>query len=267
MFENLIQINNSFLLIGLIIVAITCIYLLYSNLTKTNETTSLRTTVLNLIQQNKKRDEIINFLLERIENLEHVLPGPPEPTLTINTGAGMSTTAEPINDLDDIFDSAIAVQSSSAVDMAQSSADMAQSSADMAQTSAVDMAQTSTVVDEIVPTQHGEFDDLESEFTGLLENDVQQVPVPEIKVDECVVDTKSEVSNADIVSSILESADDIGLMSDVEINMSEVPKDKKKLNSKYNMKQLKTIAHKLALKTSGTKIELVDRVYSKLMEQ
>ena len=71
LFDNMLDLNNSFLLIALIIIAVICIYLLYSNLTKSGETASLKSGINALIQQNKKRDEIINFLLERVENLEH----------------------------------------------------------------------------------------------------------------------------------------------------------------------------------------------------
>ena len=74
LFDNMLDLNNSFLLIALIIIAVICIYLLYSNLTKSGETVSLKSGINALIQQNKKRDEIINFLLERVENLEHNVP-------------------------------------------------------------------------------------------------------------------------------------------------------------------------------------------------
>ncbi len=54
---------------GLIIVAVTCIYLVYLNLSKSSEITSLKTSINSLIQQNKKRDEITTFLLDRVETL------------------------------------------------------------------------------------------------------------------------------------------------------------------------------------------------------
>jgi hypothetical protein len=65
--------TNNFMLIGLIIVAVTCIYLLYLNITRVNDTDDLRNNIKTLIQQNKKRDEILNFVIENIEDLRNNL--------------------------------------------------------------------------------------------------------------------------------------------------------------------------------------------------
>ncbi len=71
----MLEVNNNFLLVGLIIVAVTCIYLLYLNLSKASELASLKSALTSLIQQNKKRDEINNFLLERVDTLTAVING------------------------------------------------------------------------------------------------------------------------------------------------------------------------------------------------
>lgn len=103
LFDNMLELNNSFLLIALIIIAVICIYLLYSNLTKSGETASLKSGITALIQQNKKRDEIINFLLERVENLEHnvtppqILPVAQDPLVVTNTVT--------VDDIDAVLDS------------------------------------------------------------------------------------------------------------------------------------------------------------------
>ena len=62
--------NSNFILIGLIIVAISCIYLLYLNLGKANDLNNIKYSVRNLIDQNKKRDEIMNHILTNLNKLK-----------------------------------------------------------------------------------------------------------------------------------------------------------------------------------------------------
>ncbi len=86
----MLEVNNNFLLVGLIIVAVTCIYLLYLNLSKASELASLKSALTSLIQQNKKRDEINNFLLERVDTLTAVINGQNSlqaPTVNVVTGS------------------------------------------------------------------------------------------------------------------------------------------------------------------------------------
>ena len=60
-------VNPSFLLAGLVILALTSIYLLYLHLTKSHDINGLTGTVKALINQNRKRDEVVNFLLVKME--------------------------------------------------------------------------------------------------------------------------------------------------------------------------------------------------------
>lgn len=280
-FDNILQINNSFLLIGLIIVAITCIYLLYTNLTKSGDTTALKTTIMNLIQQNKKRDEIINFLLERIENLEHALPpaGSSSATMPIGDVIGIETAdgngateldnllasvqedntndAEEKTALDDLLDEVnnldadidpVPLNMANHPELEQPHAD----SLAEVHVESTDNNINSTLTN---PVMLSEFDDLEAEFSGLMGMEiVQESPVH--------LDNHPDVE-IDLVSSIL-GADDIANMADVDVDLSSIPKDKKRLISKYNTKQLKHIASRMALKTSGSKVDLADRIIAKL---
>ncbi len=293
--DNMLEINNNFLLIGLIVVAITCIYLLYSNLTRVNDSVSLKSTINNLIQQNKKRDEIINFLLERIENLEHGLPQLPTPETVTTTSPILNNSngnASPTNDLDDILNN---------IDHSQTGTNPAvpssllnsisdelfvqptlhsnptlndcelETSMTNNNSNKLSEPNASSVTENIAETKHEEgmkpLDDFESEFGGMFDNIVPAIDlhgdcienVLEVGVDG----TKSEMSNIDIVSVVLE-ADDIGNMADYEINMTDVPRSKDKLNAKYTVKQLKQIAQKLNLNTKGNKTDLVDRIYNHL---
>lgn len=272
-FDNMLEINNNFLLIGLIVVAITCIYLLYSNLTKVNDSASLKTTINNLIQQNKKRDEIINFLLERIENLEHGLPKLTEDsngTGSQSGGTQQLQTAEPVTaELDDLLDN-IEPEPSQTVPANELTELLESINPPDSVLDVAPVINDSPVVIEAIPVISTEeqpsagklaeltLDDLETEFEGMFDN----VPAtnPEVELD---IQSQSAAQDIDIVSVVLE-ADDIGNMADYEINVADVPKAKDKLNAKYTVKQLKQIAQKMNLNTKGNKTDLVERIHGHL---
>ncbi len=299
---------------------------------------------MNLIQQNKKRDEIINFLLERIENLEHALPTgagttiitstnpPSEPVIedngtaeldnllasvqddvpssprldtpngcdngecTINPHSMVDTPSQVVSDagekteLDDLLDEVNNIDTElenpvhtvpftlnskltsserefnvtpvplhwannpvHTVPFTLNFNDMVGTDVNGTELTA-NIISDITVKDPVVSTvMLGEFDDLEAEFSGLMETTHESV---------VHIDNPPDME-VDLVSSIL-GADDIANMADVEIDLSSIPKDKKRLISKYTTKQLKQISSKLALKTSGSKVELVDRIIAKL---
>ena len=262
-FDNMLELNNSFLLIALIIIAVICIYLLYSNLTKSGETASLKSGLTALIQQNKKRDEIINFLLERIENLEHntVVPSAaPVGIESLQETVYASTNVESKHDdIDDILSAANVEQtqvatSSEVLDILESIDDeqshepenIAEAQTELPiheqheqtvpviHVEAEQHEQTVPVIhveDEQQPTHvtpvnemHNEFQELESEFDGLMME--QNEPTP--------------VSN-DLVSALLD-ADEESLAGDHEFDLTTVPKSKDKLNAQYTIKQLKTLS-------------------------
>lgn len=269
-FDNMLEINNNFLLIGLIVVAITCIYLLYSNLTKVNDSASLKTTINNLIQQNKKRDEIINFLLERIENLEHGLP-----KLTDNSGIDNS---QPLNnetvttELDDLLDNieqepSQTVPATELTDLLNiiNTPETENVNMEIREPSTgipaadVNIAEvTPSIAEEVATVPELSLDDLETEFEGMFNN--MPATNPEVEQD---IQSQSATQDIDIVSVVLE-ADDIGNMADYEINIADVPKSKDKLNAKYTVKQLKQIAQKMNLNSKGNKTDLVERIHGHL---
>ena len=69
----MIDISNTFILVWLVVLAIICIYLLYMSLTRNNESDTLKASLANIVRQNKKRDELINFLMERVETLTNAV--------------------------------------------------------------------------------------------------------------------------------------------------------------------------------------------------
>ena len=296
---------------------------------------------MNLIQQNKKRDEIINFLLERIENLEHALPAgagttivtstnpPIEPVVedngtaeldnllasvqddvpsspnysyngiasnprpnvcdngtnvvalgcTINPHSMVDTPSQVVSDagekteLDDLLDEVNNIDTELEIpvhtvplklnfnDTVGTDVNGTVCTELLSQCKGTDKGELTanitsdiTVKDPVVSTvMLGGFDDLEAEFSGLMETTPESVVHIDNQLD----------MEVDLVSSIL-GADDIANMADVEIDLSSIPKDKKRLISKYTTKQLKQISSKMALKTSGSKVELVDRIIAKL---
>lgn len=287
-FDNMLELNNSFLLIALIIIAVICIYLLYSNLTKSCETASLKSGLTALIQQNKKRDEIINFLLERIENLEHTTVVPSAAPALPQTNVLASTDVAPKHDdIDDILSAANVEQSQVAtstevIDILESiDGEPSHESENITETQTelhihedeLPQQQTDPVIhvedeqheqtvpvihveDELpqqqpaqvspVTEMHSEFQELESEFEGLMTD--QNEP--------------TSVSN-DLVSALLD-ADEESLAGDHEFDLTTVPKSKDKLNAQYTVKQLKALSRQLKLKSKGNKTELINRICEKL---
>jgi hypothetical protein len=71
MFE---QIDNNYIVIGLIILTLVCVYLLYTNLTSGNDSIELKKHINELVLQNKKRDEIIHFLVNQVQLIQSQPP-------------------------------------------------------------------------------------------------------------------------------------------------------------------------------------------------
>jgi hypothetical protein len=78
------NLNSNFLLIGLILVSITCIYLLYININRSNETDSIKQNIKVLISQNKKRDEILNYVIDKLDTLNNTVNTNSTPEHTIS---------------------------------------------------------------------------------------------------------------------------------------------------------------------------------------
>jgi hypothetical protein len=287
----MLELNNSFLLIALIIIAVICIYLLYSNLTKSGETASLKSGITALIQQNKKRDEIINFLLERVENLEHNVT--PAQVLPVAQTPVDVTNIVTVDDIDDVLLSAeqsIAntVSAAEVADILDSINTTEQVTHDTVEdntvctdiespvqcntTGTVRQAESEPVLTEVVHVENtiptatttdessvsnpvsihvSEFAELESEFDGLL------------TTENVTQHEAAEPVSGDLVSALLD-ADEESLAGDHEFDLTTVPKAKDKLNAQYTVKQLKALSRQLKLKSKGNKTDLINRIYEKL---
>jgi hypothetical protein len=93
MFEN---IDNNYIVIGLIVLTLVCIYLLYNSLNSGGDSIELKKHINELVLQNKKRDEIIHFLVNQVQLLQSQPPiteiTTHEPFVNDNT-----PTTEPLN--------------------------------------------------------------------------------------------------------------------------------------------------------------------------
>jgi hypothetical protein len=290
LFDNMLELNNSFLLIGLIIIAVICIYLLYSNLTKSGESASLKSGINALIQQNKKRDEIINFLLERVENLEHnVTPVQNLPVsqnsvanipITDDIDEVLSSVEQPIlnassaEEVEDILDSINTTENATYATVEDNTHQIENQPTEPVMPEVqVENTSNKTYTDEssvsnTVSEQVSEFPELESEFEGLLTtadvSDPEAAPTsePEAAPSSEPEATVGTLSN-DLVSALLD-ADEESLAGDHEFDLSTVPKSKDKLNAQYTVKQLKALSRQLKLKSKGNKTELINRIHEKL---
>jgi uncharacterized protein (UPF0333 family) len=290
LFDNMLELNNSFLLIGLIIIAVICIYLLYSNLTKSGESASLKSGINALIQQNKKRDEIINFLLERVENLEHNVTPVQNLPVSQNSVANipvtddidevLSSVEQPIlnaasaEEVEDILDSINTTENATYATVEDNTHQIENQPTEPVMPEVqVENTSNKTYTDEssvsnTVSEQVSEFPELESEFEGLLTtadvSDPEAAPTsePEAAPSSEPEATVGTLSN-DLVSALLD-ADEESLAGDHEFDLSTVPKSKDKLNAQYTVKQLKALSRQLKLKSKGNKTELINRIHEKL---
>lgn len=265
LFDNMLELNNSFLLIALIIIAVICIYLLYSNLTKSGETASLKSGINALIQQNKKRDEIINFLLERVENLENNVT--PAQILPVSQNSVMTSNPVIIEDIDDVLSSVEQpiINAASAAEVE----DILDSITNTVNEHSVvtenvpnihSEQQLEEITNNSITAQNSEFSELESEFEGLLTTNDLNVNKSTTNIND---QEASPIVSNDLVSALLD-ADEESLAGDHEFDLSTVPKGKDKLNAQYTVKQLKALSRQLKLKSKGNKTELINRIYEKL---
>ena len=298
----MLEVNNNFLLVGLIIVAVTCIYLLYLNLSKASELTSLKSALTSLIQQNKKRDEINNFLLERVDTLTAVINGqvntlPASPMVT-NELSQVSTMSVPH-----------AHAERQTQDFPIEDFDSAEIDEILAEEPVTEQIPNQVTESDTVPVTPQVYEQVtESDTVPVTPQVSEQVTEPEPvtpQVYEQVIEPEpllEQVTNSESLTELIgtsEFGDDVsflfmakqatakqnlvdGLLQDGELSVNgdlvselgevdptidyeAVPKDKKKLTSGYTAKQLKSIARHFGVKSRGTKTELVNRIYDKMV--
>lgn len=269
----MLEISNHFLLAGLVILAITCIYLLYINLSRSTESNTLKAAVSSLVRQNTKRDELINFLMERVETLTnqtntlltHTLPAPSD--VVLGTSATdleelHPSTADDTN-LDDLLNSVADIPNNTPVIFSDDS------HKDLTSIEEEDNVGLSSLEVDVVAAP------LETlpPVTDDLETPPSPVDVPtdcfamKSEFGEPVILGPTPGDTDDLIGNILadDAASQISEIDSLQpINLLAIPKDKQVLETKYNVKQLKNLAKQLGVKSRGNKTELIEQIFSKL---
>lgn len=236
MFENItdnFQINSMYIVIGLIIVALVCIYLLYTSLTSGNYYNDLKKNINELIVQNKKRDEIIHFLVNQVQMQQSEMPikevggvennedSTEDPTATHPHLENIEINDDDMLRLDELLDEGFTSEPNTLVTNTPT--------------------QLTPVVNSNMETN----------------NDITAEDNIEEKVDDVVEEEESEdeqeETDDEVVLSVLNSS----------VDSKSLPKDKVKL-SIFTVADLREHAKNLNVSTSGNKSTLINRIYEAL---
>jgi hypothetical protein len=280
---KMIEISNTFLLVWLVVLALICIYLLYMSLTRNSETDSLKSSITNLVRQNKKRDELINFLMERVETLTNAVNSMAqlEPNNKIDLREQQDNAEkEVVNselppkntelNLDDVLNS-ISLPSHSFQDTTK----------DLdTQNNIMDAHTPQTLTTSEFPEEisHSEFGKgnhktedtvidntdttnfiLKHEWSAKLDKPVAQAQ--QINLDDVLQSIPTTFKDDDLISTIL-GADDSASQQGEEYQTNEPPGKIRLLG--MNVKQLKQIAKDMNIKSRGNKTDLVESIWAKM---
>ncbi len=258
----MIEISNTFLLVWLVVLALICIYLLYMSLTRNNEADTLKSSITNLVRQNKKRDELINFLMERVETLTNAvntLALPAQPEINSNNNNNLtekyiyteqlSNNIEPekiINEinLDDVLNS-ISLPHKPNHDINHDHLNHDQ----LVQNTPSDVPKQLNMSE--FPEEIGN-----SEFGDKLNTQTQQ-----INLDDVLESMPTTFKDDDLISTILGADESASQLGD-EDHTKEPPGKIRLLG--MNVKQLKQIAKDMNIKSRGNKTDLVEGIWSKM---
>lgn len=228
MFEN-IEIGTNYLVIGLIVLALVCIYLLYTSLTAGSQYSGLKKNINDLILQNKKRDEIIHFLVGQVQMIQSE---PPIKELNTTPNNNLETDVEDnIVELDD--------------------ADMAELD-ELLSTNTGEPLQQTNVIEELPSVVYEEEDELDEEETTIVDDNDETQDQEEAETGlEAVAEEDPQESDSSI-DEILDNSNN-GLPA----------KDKEMLGI-YTVTELKDIAKRLNITVYGNKAKIIEKVYEAL---
>lgn len=278
----MIEISNNFLLVWLVVLALICIYLLYMSLTRSNETDSLKSSISNLVRQNKKRDELINFLMERVETLTNAVNNltlPQQLAATISTNPTntndnniaespentenselLAGNPEPIEDNNEL--NLDAVLNSISLPSQQHNPEPYQDQTHLTQTH---ITHAHLNQNNITTTAH-EQSNVSSEFPEVISisefGDKLTTQSPQhINLDDVLASIPTTFKDDDLISTIL-GADDSASQQGDEDHTKEPPGKIRLLG--MNVKQLKQIAKDMNIKSRGNKTDLVESIWFKM---
>ncbi len=261
------------------------------SMTRNNESDSLKSSIANLVRQNKKRDELINFLMERVETLTNAvntlaLPASiPSPETDSNERIPDHTSSQQTEQFEqsEQFEQAndtMAVNNPEILkQVTELSLDDVLNSIQSVQLDAV----TPPTIVNIAQSESHQNEELEvSEFANTTSNlhdntgissPVKQ-PISNLNLDDVLNSIPTTYKDDDLISTILGADDsasnhgDYNMHSHGDYNMhsntdhSDVPPEKLKLLG-MSVKQLKQIAKDMNIKSRGNKNELVDLIWEK----
>ena len=285
----MVEINNTFLLAGLIIVAVTCIYLLYVSFNRP-DMTSFKNNLNNMVQQNKKRDEIVNFLLDKVQGLNKLVSTlqqqcqscvPSGNNGVVQQSVVMDNTLpvqnENVDDLMEQLNEGLAEETSVAEELSPEDLHKLQEMSDMG----------SVVVDEsnVEVLEESEFMNMgNSEFetvmdivqNGNLSNEgLNTDNVVEDVVENVIEDVVDEMSPNDlkelakevvdeVVDNVMEELGESKLSKEDLSYLRSLPQKKEEFADAYNVKDLREICKRFSLGTYGRKVEVAERILNLL---
>jgi len=287
----MIEISNAFILVWLVVLAVICIYLLYMSLTRNNESDSLKATLTNLVKQNKKRDELINFLMERVETLSGTIntltnlpvlltdmniqmqPNVIENDISTNNAVSEITTElKPVVNItpeklsiDDVLNSITNDSNFLPVDNMESytlhDTNLNNNTTDISTQEATNSltAESNITNNCYLPAQTTESVDNNDKSPNKLMHC--------LNLDDVLNSIPSTFKDDDLISTILGVDDSASQQCKTDADdVSDLPAEKLKLLG-MNVKQLKQLAKDMNVKSRGTKTDLVDAIWDKMIKK
>lgn len=268
MFENLnFEINSTYIVIGLIIVALVCIYLLYSTLTSGSYYNDLKANINELIVQNKKRDEIIHFLVNQVQMQQSELP-------VKEVGNVEQHVSETENE-EELHQQHINFQNFNVEQEHNVEQKLSEEQEDNIELELNDddIRKLDELLENDFPSSRNniktEQETTNTELDNLLsEEDLQEVEKVEEVVEEGNVNKTSNLVEEEEVENDEES--DEGSSDEIianilggSIDSKDLPKDKVRL-SIFTVNDLREHAKNLNISSSGNKSSLINRIYDAL---
>lgn len=287
----MVEINNTFLLAGLIIVAVTCIYLLYVSFNRP-DMTSFKNNINNMVQQNKKRDEIVNFLLDKVQGLNKLVSNlqqqfqsnvPSENGGVVQQSVVMDNTSsvqpENVDDLMEQLNEGLSEEFPVEQQLSPGDLQRLQEMSNEVGVEVVDEPGVE-VIDEVgvEVVDESEFINMgDSEFETVM-NIVQNTthspyePMTDNVVVENIVEDVSPVDLEelaeevveDVVDNVMEELEESKLSAEDLSYLRSLPQKKEDLAEAYNVKDLREICKRFSLGTYGRKVEVAERILNLL---
>ena len=281
----MVEINNTFLLAGLIIVAVTCIYLLYVSFNRP-DMTSFKNNLNNIVQQNKKRDEIVNFLLDKVQGLNKLVTNLQNQCQSCVTSENGGVDQQSV-----VMDNADIVSPKNVDDLMEQLNEGLIQESNVEQLSPEDLqlleemtirSEDVNNTDELQVLEESEFINMKvSEFDTVMnivqnengredvgdiipddfqEHDEELEELDEELDEEVAKEVVNDIVDNVIVDNVMEELEESGLSIEDESYLKSLPQKKEEFADTYNVKDLREICKRFNLGTYGRKVEIAERI-------